>query len=101
MASPAIKHIVDLVWDIELSAIDIDNLKAVVCDKAWHELPEVLTLKGCPAFSFWQTLCLEALQGQDGQDQGLVDEPRRLRALLSTSSKLVEVSMDIEVFGRP
>jgi hypothetical protein len=71
VASPAIKHIVDLAWDIELSTIDIDNLKAVVCDKAWHELPEVLTLKDCPAFSFWQTLCLEALQGQDGQDQGL------------------------------
>lgn len=31
----------------------------------------------------------------------LVDKPRRLRALLSTSSKLVEVSMDVEVFGRP
>ena len=51
-ASLNIKHFVDLAWDLEPAAIDFDSLKAIIRDKARQELPEVLTLKEHPTFSF-------------------------------------------------
>eukprot|EP00438_Fugacium_kawagutii_P033072 Skav214284 [mRNA] locus=scaffold7438:20461:24713:- [translate_table: standard] len=58
-STPSIKHFVDLTYDVEVAAINIDNLKAIVRDKAWQELPEVLVLKD-----------RRANQGEDEHDAG-------------------------------
>ncbi|CAK9091926.1 Uncharacterized protein SCF082_LOCUS43283 [Durusdinium trenchii] len=57
-STPSIKHFVDLIYDVEPSSIDMDNLKAIIRDKAWQELPEALTLKERPTFSCLSQFCL-------------------------------------------
>ncbi|CAJ1327952.1 unnamed protein product [Effrenium voratum] len=51
-ASTSVKHFVDIVWDVDSHAINVDNLKAVLRDKAWDELLEPLTLKERPTFRY-------------------------------------------------
>lgn len=41
----------DLIYDVPSENINIDNLKAIIRDKAWGELPEVFSLKSRPTFS--------------------------------------------------
>ena len=41
-----------MIYDVEHAALDIDNIKAIIRDKAFDELPEVLTLKLRPAFTY-------------------------------------------------
>jgi hypothetical protein len=38
--------------DLEPGTIDLDNLRAVIRDKAFNELPEVFTLKERPTFNY-------------------------------------------------
>ena len=57
-STPSIKHFVDLIYDVEPSSIDMDNLKAIIRDKAWQELPEALTLKERPTFSCLSQFCV-------------------------------------------
>ena len=51
-ASTSVKHFFDIVWGVDSHAINVDNLKAVLRDKAWDELPEPLTLKERPTFRY-------------------------------------------------
>ena len=51
-STPSTKHFLDILWDIDPACIDVDNLKAVIRDKAWEELPEVLTSKLRPSFAY-------------------------------------------------
>jgi len=74
-STPSIKDFLDVLWDVDPQCIDVGNLKAVIRDKAWEELPEVLTLKLRPTFAYiflffpsatsrWEALSAQALHGQ-------------------------------------
>ncbi|CAE8687369.1 unnamed protein product [Polarella glacialis] len=48
----SITHFFDIVVDVEPNIINLDNLQAVIRDKAWADLPEPLTPKVRPSFSY-------------------------------------------------
>ena len=50
--SASIKHFLDIIYDVSHEHINVENLKAVIRDKAWHELPPVLQLKERPHFQY-------------------------------------------------
>lgn len=52
MASPSLKHFVDVIYDVPPGSVNINNLKAIIRDKAWEELPEVLKMKERPEFDY-------------------------------------------------
>ena len=41
---PSIKHLVDIIYDVEPKEVDIDSVSATIRDNAWEELPNVLKL---------------------------------------------------------
>ena len=50
LASPSIKHFVDLILDAPPGDIDLPSLKAIFRDKAWESLPSLLQFKVRPSF---------------------------------------------------
>ncbi|CAE7545175.1 unnamed protein product [Symbiodinium pilosum] len=46
------KHFLDVVHNVPATSIDMDQLKQIIKDKAWAELPDVLQLKKRPGFSY-------------------------------------------------
>ena len=51
-SNPSIKHFVDIIYDVEPREVDIDNVSAIIRDKAWEELPDVLKLAERPTFTY-------------------------------------------------
>ena len=51
-STPSIKHFVDIIYDVDALSVDMDRLRPVLREKAWAELPEVLTLKIRPTFDY-------------------------------------------------
>ena len=92
------KHLVDLVWDVEPSAIDIDRLKAIIRNKAWQELSKVLTFLLLlvsvlsPLAELRQALCHQALALPCIYRGLRVGRLRKLLGHLSTSSRPVVAS---------
>ena len=51
-SSHSLKHFLDLVIDIPAASVDMDNIKAIIRDKAWHDLPTFMQMKERPAFDY-------------------------------------------------
>jgi hypothetical protein len=51
-ANQTYSHFFDVVCDIDPMNLTVDNIKAVIRDKAWHELPEQFTLRERPLFTY-------------------------------------------------
>ena len=50
--SPALKHFVDIIYDVPGGTVNPDNLKAIIRDKAWDEIRNVLKMKERPVFDY-------------------------------------------------
>ena len=50
--SSNLKHFMDLVLDISSATIDCDQIKAIVRDRARHELPTCMQMKSRPSFEY-------------------------------------------------
>ena len=50
--SPSIKHFFDIIYNVEPNLVNVDNLKAIIRDKAWEELPDVMKLAQRPTFQY-------------------------------------------------
>lgn len=51
-SSPAIKHFCDIIYHVDPNTVNIDNLKAIIRDKAWNDLPDVMKLSERPVFEY-------------------------------------------------
>ncbi|CAJ1397648.1 unnamed protein product [Effrenium voratum] len=47
-----VHHFVDVIYDVPPGSVNINNLKAIIRDKAWEELPEVLKMKERPKVDY-------------------------------------------------
>ena len=63
--NPSIKHFVDIIYDVEPREVDTDNVSAIIRDKAWEELPNVLKLAERPTFAYLSQFFL--IQQVDGK----------------------------------
>ena len=54
-SSHSLKHFPDLVIDIPAASVDMDNIKAIIRDKAWHDLPTFMQMKERPAIIYAST----------------------------------------------
>lgn len=41
-SSPAIKHFFDIIYDVDPNLVNVDNLRAIIRDKAWDDFPDVM-----------------------------------------------------------
>ena len=52
MSNPSIKHFCDIIYSVEPLTLNVDNLKAIIRDKAWDDLPDVMKLAERPTFEY-------------------------------------------------
>eukprot|EP00435_Cladocopium_sp_Y103_P037440 s1793_g9.t3 len=50
--SPAIKHFLDIIYDVDPNRVNVDNLKAIIRNQAWSELPDVKQMASRPTFDY-------------------------------------------------